>query len=111
MTGFSLIEVMFVAAVLATLASFGAARLIASVDQFRAAGAARYVAARLQQARVRAITRNRDTALRITRDAQGFLITVYEDGNRNGVLSRDIQDGIDRPVGSAEHVGDQFPDV
>jgi type II secretory pathway pseudopilin PulG len=108
---FSLIELMFALGVAATLALFGAAAVTASVDEFRAAGAARYVASRIQQARVRAITRSRDTALRITRAAQGFSIAVYEDGNRNGVLSRDIDEGIDRPVGAVERLPDQFPAV
>jgi len=85
-----LIELMFVLGVAATLAAVSLPQLAASVHEFRAAGAARYVAARLQQARVRAITR---------------------DGNRNGVLAADIAAGIDTPVGAQEHLADQFPDV
>jgi type II secretory pathway pseudopilin PulG len=108
---FSLIELTFVLGVAATLASVAVPRASAALDEFRAAGAARYVAARLQQARVQAITRSCDTALRITRDARGFVVSVYEDGNQNGVLTRDIQDGIDVPVGPAERVIDQFPGV
>ena len=95
MAAFSLIELMFVLGVAATLASATIPQVSSAIDEYRAAGAARYVASRLQQARVRAITRSRDTALRITRDTRGFVVSVYEDGNRNGVLSRDIQDGVD----------------
>jgi type II secretory pathway pseudopilin PulG len=108
---FSLIELMFVLGVAATLAAAALPQVAASVDEFRAGGAARYVAARLQQARVRAITRNRDTALRITRDARGYVVSVVEDGNRNGVLTRDVVDGVDTPVGPPEHLADQFPGV
>ena len=39
------------------------------------------------------------------------VVSVYEDGNRNGVLSRDIQDGVDLIVSPPEHVVDQFPGV
>jgi hypothetical protein len=95
----------------ATLATASVPRFMSSVDEFRAAGAAHYVAARLQQARVRAITRNCDTALRITRDSRGYVVSIVEDGNQNGVLSRDILDGVDRAVGPPEHLGDQFPGV
>jgi type II secretory pathway pseudopilin PulG len=108
---FSLIELMFALGVAATIASAGLAQVSGSLNEFRAAGAARYVAARLQQARVRAITRSRDTAVRISLDSRGYSITVYEDGNRNGVLSRDIQDGIDTRVGPEERLAVQFPGV
>jgi len=108
---YSLIELVFVLGVAATLAAASLPQLAASVHEFRAAGAARYVAARLQQARVRAITRNRETALRITRDARGYVVSVVEDGNRNGVLAADILDGTDTPVGPQEHLVDQFPGV
>ena len=111
MAAFSLIELVFALGVVATIASAAVPQAGAAVDEFRASGAARYVAARLQQARVRAITRSRDTALRITRDSRGFLVSVYEDGNGNGVLSRDIQDGLDTLVGPTEHLADQFPGV
>ena len=51
MAAFSLIELMFVLGVAATLAAASVPQIAASVDEFRAGGAARYVAARLQQAR------------------------------------------------------------
>jgi len=108
---FSLIELMIALGVAATFASSGMPRLTGAIDEVRAAGAARHVVARLQQARVRAVTRGRDTAVRITHDARGYIVSVYEDGNRNGVLSRDIQDGTDPAVGSTERIGEQFPGV
>jgi type II secretory pathway pseudopilin PulG len=108
---FSLIELLFVVGLAATLAAAAVPQLDASMDEFRAAGAARHVASRLQQARVRAITRSRDTALRVTKDARGYVMAVIEDGNRNGVLSRDIQDGIDTIVSPTERLNDQFPGV
>ena len=102
---------MFVLGVAATLATVSVPQFMLSVDEFRAAGAARYVAARLQQARARAITRNHDTALRITRDTRGYVMSVVEDGNQNGVLSHDVQDGIDLFIGPSEHLADQFAGV
>jgi type II secretory pathway pseudopilin PulG len=108
---FSLIELTFVLGVAATIATTSVPQVMASVDQFRTAGAARYVAARLQQARVRAVTRNVDTALRVTRGSRGYTVSVVEDGNQNGVLSRDVQDGIDRFVGPPESLADQFSGV
>jgi type II secretory pathway pseudopilin PulG len=108
---FSLIELLFVLGVAATLTAGAAPALSAGLHEMRAAGAARYVSARLQQARLRAITRSRDVALEVRHDSTGYLITTFEDGNRNGVLTRDIGDGIDVPVGRTERIVDQFAGV
>ena len=111
MAAFSLIELVFVLGVAATFAAGVVPALLAGVDEVRTAGAARYVAARLQQTRVRALTRSRDTALRVTRDAGGFVVAVFEDGNRNGILSADITSGMDHRVGPDDRVPHQFPGV
>jgi hypothetical protein len=106
-----MIDLMAALGVAATVSSTAVAGLASSVDDFRAAGAARFVAARLQQARSRAVLRTSDTALRIVRDTAGYRIATYDDGNRNGVLSKDIQSGVDPVVGPAERLIDQFPGV
>ena len=111
MAAFSLIELVFVLGVAATLAAAAAPGLLAGMEGVRTAGAARFVASRLQLARAQAIARSRDTALRITRDAEGFVVIVYEDGNRNGVLTADISAGVDRPMGSPARIHEQFPGV
>jgi type II secretory pathway pseudopilin PulG len=108
---FSLIELMFALGLAATIAAIGTPQLMAGLSEMRVAGAARHVAARLQQARVRAIVRGRDTAVRISRDGRGYLVTVYEDGNNNGVLSADIAAGVDLSVEPAERLRDRFPGV
>jgi prepilin-type N-terminal cleavage/methylation domain-containing protein len=109
--GFTLIEVMFALALAATVSAAAVPQLLASVDDFRAAGAARTLAARLQQTRVRAVARARDTALRVSHDSRGYVIATYEDGNANGVRSADIDAGIDRPIAPPFRVNDQFPGV
>jgi type II secretory pathway pseudopilin PulG len=107
----SLVDVLLATGIAVTLTGFAVPTARAGVDQTRAAGAARFVAARLQQARVRAVTRGRDTAVRVTRDSRGYVLTTYEDGNRTGVLTRDVQDGTDPMVGVPERVFEQFPGV
>lgn len=111
MAAFSLIELLFVLGVAATLAAAAAPGLLAGIEGARTLAAGRFVAARLQQARAQAIARSRDTALLITRDAAGYAVAVLEDGNRNGVLSADIAAGIDVPVGEPERIADRFPGV
>jgi type II secretory pathway pseudopilin PulG len=108
---FSLIELTFVLGLAATLTASAMPGMTAAVDDMRTASAARLVVSRLQHARVRAISRGSATAMRITLDARGYAMTTYEDGNRNGVLSRDIQSGDDVVVGPTERLADQFPGV
>lgn len=111
MAAFSLIELVFVLGVAATLSAVAAPQLSASLNEVRSAGAARHVAARLQQARVRALARSRATALRIRADGGGYTIAVFEDGNGNGVLATDIASGIDPVVAPVERIPDLYAGV
>ena len=111
MAALSLIELVFVLGVAATLGAAAIPQTLASLDESRALGAARYVSVRLQRTRLEAIAGNAAAALRIGRSAEGYSYNVYVDGNRNGVLSRDIESGVDRSIQSIERLGDHFPGV
>ena len=109
--GYSLIELTFVAGLVATLSAAAVPPLLASLDDVRAAGAVRYMSARLQATRMEAVQRSADVALRFTRTAGGFAYAVYQDANGNGVRTRDIQRGIDRQIQAPERLRDQFAGV
>ena len=111
MPGFSLIELMFTLGLAATAGAVAAPQLLASVDDLRAAGAARTIAAQLQQTRVRAVARGRDTAVRVSHDAHGYVLAPYEDGNANGVRTTDIQIGADPAIGPSMRLADEFSGV
>lgn len=111
MAATSFIELLFAAGVAATIGATATTGVLSATDEIRAAGAARYVAARLQHVRLQALSRTRDTAIRFTLTSAGYRMTVYEDGNGNGVLSADIAVGVDRIVGAPERLSDQFPGV
>ncbi len=108
---FSLIELVFALGLAATLSGIAIPEVLAAVDDLRAAGAARYIAAHLQRARMDAIKRNGATALRFEIVGGHYSFTPYLDGNGNGVLSREILSGIDAPLRPAERLIDQFPGV
>ena len=111
MAAFSLIELMFVVGIAATLSAIAVPQSLASLDDSRARGAARYLSTRLQRTRMEALAANAAAALRISRTANGYSFNVYVDGNRNGVLSRDIQSGVDRAIQSTERLSDHVPGV
>jgi type II secretory pathway pseudopilin PulG len=111
MAAFSLLELLFVMGLAVTLSGIAIPQLTQSLDEMRTTGAARYLAARLQQARTEAIARSRDTAIRFTAAGSTYAYAVYVDGNRNGVLNSDIADGIDVCLAPLERLSDHFPRV
>jgi len=108
---FSLIEMVFALGIAATLGVVAISQTLVTLDDSRAAGAARYLSTRLQRTRMEALTRNTSTALRFSSSSNGYAFAAYVDGNGNGVLSKDIQSGIDRVVQPPGRLGDQFPGV
>jgi hypothetical protein len=81
------------------------------VSRSRGLAAARYLAARMALARAQAVGRSTTIALRFLEDEDGIRISTIQDGNRNGVRSRDIDLQIDRPIEEAVALSDLFPGV
>jgi Type II transport protein GspH len=109
--GYSLVETIFVAGLGVTITAIAVPQLWAGLDDYRAAGAARYMATRLQRTRMEAIVRSAAVAMRFVRDDGGYKYAEFVDSNRNGVLTREIDGGIDRPLRPAERLSEQFTGV
>lgn len=109
--GYSLVELVFVCALVATLSGLAIPGTLTALDDYRTAAATRYLVLRMQQARKEAVRRSADVALRFVQTADGFTYALYVDGNRNGVRSQDILRGIDRPLGSEERLTNQFAGI
>jgi type II secretory pathway pseudopilin PulG len=109
--GFSALELLFVVSLMATICGMAVPPVLSGIDTMRAAGAARYVAARLQRARMEAVLRSANVAMRVTQTPTGYELAVYVDGNGNGVLTRDIDRGVDWRLGSAERLPENFVGV
>ena len=89
--GYSVLEVLFVTTLIVTVSGVTVPRLLAVADESRAAGAARYVSGRLQRARMEAILRSADVAIRFSATpSYGF--ATFVDGNGNGVLDAEEAD-------------------
>ena len=109
--GYSLIELTVVVGLVSALSGIAVPPLLTNLDDFRTAGAVRYMSARLQEARMEAVLRSADVALRFTQTAGRYSYAVYVDGNGNGVRTRDIERGIDRRIQASERLPDQCSGV
>jgi len=109
--GYTLIELMFAAGLVAVLAAAAIPQLTAGMERSRTFGAARYLASRLALARAQAVARSANVALLLTAADGTFVVGTYVDGNGDGVRTRDITAGIDTSVGIPVRLSNLFPHV
>lgn len=109
--GYTLVELMFAAGLVAVLAAAAIPQLNAAIERTRTIGAARYLASRLALARAQAVARSANVALLLTAAEGTFVVGTYVDGNGDGVRTRDITAGIDSSAGVQVRLSDLFPRV
>ena len=110
-TGYSLIELLFVMSAAATASGIAIPPLLTALDDYRTAGAVRYIATRIQRTRMEAVTRSTNVAMQFVQVGAGFSYGTYIDGNGDGVRTEDIKDGSDSPLGAIERIPDNFSGV
>ena len=109
--GYSLVELVVVMGLVATVSAMAVPHSVAALDETRTAGAARYIAMRLQRARTEAIARSTNVGVKFTLVNGRYSYGVYVDGNGNGVRTAEIASGIDAELVAPERLADQFPSV
>ena len=102
---------LFAATLASILAGISIPGVLAAVERSRGAGAARYLASRMAVARARAVGRSTMVALHFVDDARGTRFALVEDGNGDGVRTRDIDAQIDRVIEAPVLLSDLFPGV
>jgi Tfp pilus assembly protein FimT len=102
---------MFVCAIVSVVAAITIPLSLAGVDRARGWAAARFVAARLLQARAQAVSRGATVAVRIEGRDRDATLSSFADTNRNGVLTRDIDDGVDARLDGPVPLTALFPGV
>src|SRR5439155_7057666 len=88
--GYSFLELIFALGLIVTVVATATPQLMLTVDDARAAGAARFVAAKLRETRMNAIARSTDVGLEFVSTPSGYTYAAYIDGNRNGVRTAEI---------------------
>jgi prepilin-type N-terminal cleavage/methylation domain-containing protein len=109
--GFSLLEVLLVTAIVATLAAVSIPVTAGALDELRTSMAARYLEGRIMNARATAVRRSTRIGLRFEPVGNDWRIGEYSDGNGNGVRATDIASGVDPEVAQAEFISRLFPGV
>lgn len=109
--GFSFLELLCVVAIVVTLAGMAIPLGAQALEEGRVSGAARYLSGRLFWIRMEAVKRSAYTGLRFERQGNDVGFSIYVDGNRNGILSRDIANGTDSRLGAPERLSSLFPRV
>ena len=109
--GFTAFELLFVVTLVATMSGVSVPPVLRALDDYRAAAATRYVATRLQRMRMEAVLRSADVGAKFVLVGNQYTFRNYIDGNRNGISTADVQNGIDRPLGGMERLTDYFADV
>jgi len=109
--GYSLLEVLVAVAVMAIATGAVVPLAQGNLDRSRTSAAARYLAGRFADARFEAVKRSTFVAIRFVSTGEAYTLRAYADGNGNGVLTRDIDAGIDQPVTTAIRLDDHFPGV
>ena len=109
--GFSLLEVLLVTSIVATLAAVSIPVTAGALDELRTSMAARYLEGRIMNARATAVRRSTRIGLRFEPVGNDWRIGEYSDGNGNGIRATDIASGVDSEVAQAEFISRLFPGV
>lgn len=94
--GYSLVELLVALAIMTVMAAVALPNIIGNRQEAALLGAAQGFKADFRRARSIATTKNTQTAIRFETDDRGQVTySTFVDGNGNGVLSGDINRGID----------------
>ena len=111
MRGTSLPEIVVVLAILGIVFALGLPSLTDLLAEEGLAVAAREVSAILIGARDRAVFQGADVGVKWVSSGEDLVLSVYQDGNGNGVTTADIKKGVDRLVAGPFGMRNKYPGI
>lgn len=109
--GYTVIEVLFVLALIAVIGSLALPQITTGMERARAHAAARYLAAQLALIRTQAVARGAAVAVRFEQQPTSWRMSTVLDGNGNGVRAMDVASGVDREIERLASLEEAFPGV
>jgi type II secretory pathway pseudopilin PulG len=109
--GYGLVDVLAATALLGIVSATAIPVVAGRLHYERAVTGAQYLGSAIRHARMEALRRNTNVALRFATDAHDTSWQLFVDGDGDGVATRDIEDGIDPPLGPVVRLGDQVREV
>jgi type II secretory pathway pseudopilin PulG len=107
--GFSLVELLAAVAAGLAVGAIALPQLGVQRDRIVAAGAARHLASRVCLTRAESLKRGVHVGMAFQPAGASIRYGTFADGNRNGVRSADVTQGVDRQVAPWETLNDHFP--
>ena len=102
---------LFASSLVCILAGISIPSVLVTVERSRGLAAARYLEGRMALARAQAVGRAAIVALFFEQDSRGIWVSVVQDGNRDGVRTRDIATQVDRLIEPRMLLSELFPGV
>jgi hypothetical protein len=102
--GAALADVLAALALAALISATTVPVVAGALEVHRVRAGALYVASRLHLAQIEALRRGRQVALAVSVEASDTVFQLFADGNGNGVLVRDIDEGTDEPLGPPDRL-------
>ena len=109
--GHTLLEVVLVVAMVVVLAAVAVPNIKAYSVEAHLLGAGRIFKGEFWKARSMAVRSGCQTALRFERRGEAMYVSVYADGNRNGVRAAEVASGLDRRVAGPVMLASGAPGV
>ena len=109
--GAALIDIIVSSTLCITLAAIAVPVVGGTLDRERSIVGARYLAGQLLRARLESLKRARAVAVRLELVDGRTHFQLFADGNGNGVLQRDIDRRVDRPLAPGEWLDDQVREI
>ena len=100
--GVALVDIVAALALMLVVTAMAVPVVGGTLDREHTIVGAQHLAGQLQRARLESLKRSTAVAVRVEVNEERAFARLYVDGNGNGVLQRDIDRGIDLPLGGAQ---------